>query len=841
MEYQRLIERADHYIVERSRLVIVAFLLVSVLFAVGLGGVTTDAGNEAFTQNVPAEQALQQVNDEFSPTFTADEGGTSLIQRSNDVLGKEAMLRMLRVQQRAAEHDSLRVTSTGSAAAIVARTIDPTATTTEAQIDTLEGATDAEIDRAVQRAADRPGFTGLLSNDFNRECACASATIGSVTHEVPAGISAGSGTGGSSPLTSIQNRMVTVVDSVDGSGDIQVFGTGIVAEEFTNVITDSLIIVTPAAVLFILVFLVVSYRDLADLVLGVIALAMGIVWTFGFMGLAGIPFNQVLIAVPPLLLAVGIDFGIHAVNRYREETTTGASIDEAMRTTTDQLLVAFFIVTGTTVIGFGANLLSDLPPIRDFGIVAGVGIVFTFLIFGVFLPAAKVELDRLRTRYPIPTFSRTPLGSEGSRLGGVLSGGVPIARRFAVPFLLLVLVVSAGAGYYATGVDTTFTQDDFLPPEENPEYLESLPEPFAPSEYTVTATTNFLEDNFESAGDSQVQLYVEGSLTRDHALESIYRAGDDPPDSFVVSDGRAETTSIVTVIRERANTDPEFAALVARNDADGNGVPDENLEEVYDYLLASSSADRAAQYLSEDYRSTRIVYTTESSATQSEVTADARKVADEMRFSATATGTTVVFQAISDLILGSAIQSLVAALVGAAAFLLFVYWVLEGSPALGVANLFPILVSVTFIAGSMRLFGIAFNAFTATILSITIGLGIDYSVHITHRFADELKERPLEEALDRTVRGTGGALAGSMLTTVFGIGTLTLSVFPAIGNFGVLTGLSVLYSFLASLFVLPAALTVWARFTGRAGGGETSAADSSDGEFPGVVEGTLSE
>jgi predicted RND superfamily exporter protein len=56
-----------------------------------------------------------------------------------------------------------------------------------------------------------------------------------------------------------------------------------------------------------------------------------------------------------------------------------------------------------------------------------------------------------------------------------------------------------------------------------------------------------------------------------------------------------------------------------------------------------------------------------------------------------------------------------------------------------------------------------------------------------------------------------------MLTTVFGIGVLVLSVFPAIGQFGVRTGLSVIYSFIASLLVLPSALAVWARFVGGSG------------------------
>jgi predicted RND superfamily exporter protein len=141
--------------------------------------------------------------------------------------------------------------------------------------------------------------------------------------------------------------------------------------------------------------------------------------------------------------------------------------------------------------------------------------------------------------------------------------------------------------------------------------------------------------------------------------------------------------------------------------------------------------------------------------------------------------------------------------------------VLEGLPSLGIANLVPIVVAVSLVAGSMRVLGIAFNAFTATILALTIGLGIDYSVHVVHRFVDERHERPLVEALRVTVRGTGGALLGSMLTTSFGIGVLVLAVLSVLGQFGSLTALSIVYSFFASLLVLPSALVVWDRLVGN--------------------------
>ncbi|WP_226023075.1 efflux RND transporter permease subunit [Halomicrobium salinisoli] len=809
MEYQRYVDWVDDRIVHDSRRVILAFLVLTLVFAGGLGATSTEAGTQQFAQGIPENEALESINDEFSPTFTTDTGSTQLLQSGTNVLSRDAMLRMLRTQERLDDNEELRVTSTGSAAAVVAQRIDPEATTIEQQIDAIEHSTRTERKEAIRAAYDEnPQFQSLVGVDFNRQSASTSATLGTVTHEVPEGLSGGAGQGGGSPLAPVQERADFTVQR-GGGGSIETFGSAMIGTESQNLIMDSLLLVVPAAVILILTFLLFAYRDLADLVLGVVSLVMAIVWTFGFTGYAGIPFSIMLVAVPPMLLAVGIDFGIHSINRYREERVKGASVEGAMRITTDQLLVAFFIVAGTTVIGFLSNYASPLGPIQEFGLTAAAGIVFTFLIFGVFLPAAKVELDRLGERYPIPQFSQSPLGSEGSALGSVLRTGVVIADRAPALFLVGIVVLTASAGAYGAGVDTSFEDEDFLPPEDIPVYLEELPEPFAPSEYETREQLNFLEDNFESTQSSSATVYVEGHLTRDDALEEIYRAGDSPPDTFVEEDGRAEATSIVTIIRSQAERDPEFERMVDRNDRNDNGVPDDNLREIYDYLLDSSAGDRASDYITEDYRSTRVVYTVESDAGQGEVYDDTWSVAEDMRMTATATGALVVFAVIEDLIFESAVVSLAVALGATALFLVVIYRLLEGYATLGVANVFAVVVTVAMIPATMRLLNIPFNAITAMLLAITIGLGVDYSVHVTHRFADERAEHDLMTALDRTVRGTGGALFGSMLTTTAGLGVLAIAISVPLQQFGILTAISVALAFLSSLLVLPPTLVVW--------------------------------
>lgn len=792
MDHTLVLDWVDAKITSRPWSVVIVFFVLTAVFVTGLGAVETEAGQEQFIEDLPSFDTLEDVQQDFNPSFTASTSSTTLLQRGENVLSKPELLRMLRVQYRLTQQDDLRLEGTSSAARTVARTLDPDAATLEAQIDAIERATPTQIDAAVRRAADSPAFTDQLSTDFNRRSASASAALSTVTHS-------------SSDIPGKESQVRHIAAA--SGGDIQPMGSA------PDTITDTLLLVLPASFLLIVLFLIVAYRDPIDLILGIISILMTILWTFGFLGLVGIPFNPLLVAVPPLLIAVGIDFGIHAINRYREELDRGQDIRGAMRTSNHQLLVAFFIVMATTTLGFLSNLVSALPPIQDFGVVAAMGIVFTFLIFGIFLPAFKVGVDRLRQQYPIPTISQSPLGSEESILGVALSGGAVIGRRAPAVFMLAVLLLTLVAGSYATGVETGFSPDDFLPAEEPPDFLLELPEPFKPpEEFEYVKKRNYRQEHFQE--DDTILMFIEGPLKRDSTLESIHQAGANPPETIRQDRRHADAQSIVSIIRARAERDPEFRSLVQRNDRTGNGIPDDNLDEVYSELFGSPASTQALNFMAEDRRSALVIYSVDDDADVSHVTADAREVASRHRHDASPTGFAVIFDEATDLVFETVIQTLVITLVSVTIFLVLIYWVLEGRPSLGIANAVPIGITVVFVVASMRFFGIKFNAINGTILALTIGLGIDYSVHIVHRFVDERQSNDRPTALRRTVIGTGGALTGSMLTTVAGIGVLALALNPAIGVFGLLTALSVIFAYTVALFVLPATLVLWDRWVG---------------------------
>ena len=99
---------------------------------------------------------------------------------------------------------------------------------------------------------------------------------------------------------------------------------------------------------------------------------------------------------------------------------------------------------------------------------------------------------------------------------------------------------------------------------------------------------------------------------------------------------------------------------------------------------------------------------------------------------------------------------------------------------------------------------------------IAVMLGIDYNIHISDRFAQELDRGPEPvEALKTAVRGTGGALLGSVLTSSAAFATLLLHPSVVFRSFGLIVVLALVLSFVVSVLILPSFLLVWARWGSR--------------------------
>jgi hypothetical protein len=133
-----------------------------------------------------------------------------------------------------------------------------------------------------------------------------------------------------------------------------------------------------------------------------------------------------------------------------------------------------------------------------------------------------------------------------------------------------------------------------------------------------------------------------------------------------------------------------------------------------------------------------------------------------------------------------------------------------------VAPVIPIVFIVGWNGAIMYLLGLDYTPLTAVLGSMTIGVASEYTILIMERCEEELA-RGMEflDAIQTAVQKIGTAITVSGMTTVFGFSALTLSTFNIISNFGIVTVISVGFSLVGAIVVMPAVLALLYRYTGR--------------------------
>jgi predicted RND superfamily exporter protein len=195
-----------------------------------------------------------------------------------------------------------------------------------------------------------------------------------------------------------------------------------------------------------------------------------------------------------------------------------------------------------------------------------------------------------------------------------------------------------------------------------------------------------------------------------------------------------------------------------------------------------------------------------------------KKPLEESTDKSIVTGGPVLTKKIMDTLNDSQIRSLIITIFVSLIILTIVFYYKWRSVILGLITITPVIFCVIWTLATMYIVDIPLNVMTITIASLTVGLGITYGIHITHRFLEDLeKHDSIDEACRSTVSHTGTALFGAAATTIAGFGLLVFGLMPPIQQFGGITAMTILYSFLSSVFVLPTFLVLWARYRRKRG------------------------
>ncbi len=570
-------------------------------------------------------------------------------------------------------------------------------------------------------------------------------------------------------------------------------------------------------------------RGAADVALALGVIVMSITWMNGagvllgpgYLGIIG-AFNELLQIIPILLIGLGVDYAIHLTARYREELGAGSDVEHAIGRATSTVGVALVLATVTTAVGFLTNVFSPVTAVFDFGILAAVGITSAFILMLTFVPSVRILLDRRAER--AGRLPREAMGHSSERLLPKLMGkSAVLADRIPVVMLIIAFAAAGFGAYGLSRLDTTFSFTDFVPADSPllPTF-DALTEDFGGG---LGETTNVLITG--DVATPEVHNAVVASWENLRGTPNVLAFGERPAAESPVS----VIAALATPPEQGGNPalfDAAFAATAAQA---GFGpdlrVPgDADVAALYAAAIATSPEEMRRVVTTDDTGRLGLVNVAVSTQAGESGAADLR---DDLRaaftpvssldgVTAVPTNENIISRGVVEALQSSQASSLAITIAAAMALLVLTFWIESRRPLLGVITILPVAMVVLWVFGMMSATGISFNPVTAMIAAIAIGIGVPYTIHITHRYLeDRLRYEDPEAAMRSTTGHTGGALAGSAFTTLAGFGVLMTSGLVPFRQFGAVTALAIGFSLLASVGVLPSMLILWDRWHRRRG------------------------
>jgi len=249
--------------------------------------------------------------------------------------------------------------------------------------------------------------------------------------------------------------------------EIMVVGDAKVMDAIGESIGSNMMFLLGLSIVVMLVFLLLLFRVRWRL-LSLLMVGLGALWTFGIMGYASVPLSMATMTVLPVLIGLGIDYSIQFHNRYQEEIIRRPSVARAVIITVTRMFPVVGIALLATIIGFITLYISEVPMVRDFGLILAVGIVLSYIVALFLLHSIVYLSDR---KMPVERLGKAAAEASG-RIERVLARAARTSLKYPLPIFLIALIFGLTGAVADRWLPTNTDYQEFLP-QNIPELQET--------------------------------------------------------------------------------------------------------------------------------------------------------------------------------------------------------------------------------------------------------------------------------------------------------------------------------------------------------------------------------
>ncbi len=578
--------------------------------------------------------------------------------------------------------------------------------------------------------------------------------------------------------------------------NIIVSGVPFVNHSFNEYMKADLARGIPLVVFVMTLVFYYSFRSVRGVVLPLFTLCMSVIWTMGLMGLLGYPVTAVGITLPPLLISVGSSYAIHVLNQYYSELSIvnpknpGPGVSAAM----GHVSLTVFLAGLTTFAAFATLLTNEVSAIREWGCFSALGVAFSVFISVTMIPAFLVLLP---PKYPKGLSS----GNGGRRITLVDQTIVHISkwatryykRVFAVTLCVLAISI---VGMLRLRVDTEFLH---YFKEDDPTRVSVE---VAGDKFGGGWGFDIIIDSNKPDGVKSPEFLKSIDKLRD------WLVADENPDLNV---GRTDAFSDFIKRMHMAMNADDLAYYK---------IPDSR-EDILDYLEIFSGEDSNSDgrpdafepFVDVNYQKANILVRLTHKTGKRVGTTEIQNIIEKIKrhldatigksYKCTITGFPVINVKLSYYVIMGQLWGLALSL----GFVFFVVLALYRRILAGPLALIDMGVTILINFGVMGWLGIDLDTVTSIIATITIGIGIDDTIHFlnTYRFYQR-KKQGINDAIASTMRVSGKAILFTSLALTLGFLSQLSSHFLPIILFSALIAFTMVLTTIGSILLVPAAI-----------------------------------
>jgi len=527
------------------------------------------------------------------------------------------------------------------------------------------------------------------------------------------------------------------------------------------------------------VILFLFFRSFKAVIFPLIIIGVVVTWVLGTISLFGFEITLLTGLIPPIIVVIGIPNSVYMLNKYHNEYQTHGDKKKALTQIIRKIGIVTFITNMTTAVGFFVLISTRIQVLVEFGTVAGINILATFIVSIILIPVAFSYVD--------PPSPKHLKHLKFRMLNGVLTGlDIAVHRHKKIIFALTVIIVVASLIGGSKIKAVSFMLDDL------------------PAKSELRQDMEFLENNFggimplEIIVDTGQQKGVQNpaTLTKINELEKYldsisFMSIPISPLSFVKASRQAYYNGRPGFYGLPTNRDRAFILRYLKGNEDSSD-------------LIKSFVDSTGQHVRVSVKMADIGSVKMDSLVHGVIKPKIDSLFKDTKLTADVTGTTYIYIKGNEYLIRNLITSMIIAFFVIA----LIMGALFRNGKMLLISIIPNIIPLVITGGIMGYFGIPLKPSTALIFSIAFGISVDNSIHFLAKYRQELfaNNFRVDIAVSNSLKETGASIIYTSIILFFGFVIFAASEFGGTVNLGRLTSITLLFAMFANLAVLPALL-----------------------------------